>query len=70
MAEDLESTIETAAGSPAEVSAFGQTVKQQSIPDLIAADRYLQAKNARRKKTSGLRFVRLVPPGTVGEVDE
>lgn len=66
MAEDLEDRIEEAAAGPASVSSDGHTVNQQPLSELIAADRYLQAKNASSKRTSGLRFVRLLPPGTVG----
>lgn len=49
----------------AESEGDGHRVKAQPIPDLIEADKYVAAKNAAAQKTFGLRFVRLVPPGTV-----
>jgi hypothetical protein len=39
-------------------------VKQHSLPDQIAADRYLEGKKAARKKGLGMATKKLVPPGT------
>ena len=39
-------------------------MKQHSLPDQIAADRYLEGKKASRKKGLGIGLKKLVPPGT------
>jgi len=38
-------------------------VKQHSLADQIAADRYLQSKKATKKKGLGVTVKKLVPPG-------
>jgi hypothetical protein len=37
---------------------------QHSLPDQIAADRYLASKAATKKKGLGIKTAKLVPPGT------
>jgi len=39
-------------------------VQQHSLPEQIAADRYLQSKQAARRKGLGIATKKLVPPGT------
>lgn len=59
--------IETAASNPkAATSPEGMSATAHSLPDLIAADKYLRAKAATREKRSGVRFAKIVPPGTAG----
>ena len=43
---DLTDDIEDNAGKPRAVTVDGQTVEQQSLPDQIAADKYLKAATA------------------------
>jgi len=62
---DLESVIADAAAGPRRVKGDAGEVEQQPLPDLIAADKYLHQRDAAGKKTSGVRFAKLVPPGTV-----
>jgi hypothetical protein len=38
-------------------------MEQHKLSDQIAADRYLNSKDAAKSKTRGLRFTKLVPPG-------
>jgi len=38
-------------------------MQQHSIPDQIAADRYLASKKAARSKGIGIRLTKVVPPG-------
>ncbi len=64
MAEDLQDTIQENAAGPAKVSGDAGSVEQHSLADQIAADRYLAAKDAAKKKRRGLRFNKIVPPGT------
>jgi len=62
MAEDLDSTIRQNAAGLKQASADGVNVQQHSLPDQIAADRYLASKEA-VKKGLGVRLKKLVPPG-------
>lgn len=55
--------LNLALGGPAEVSGDAGSVKQHSLSDLIAADKYLAARCATTKARRGLRFTKLVPPG-------
>ncbi|MBI1373649.1 MAG: hypothetical protein GC159_13045 [Phycisphaera sp.] len=63
MAEDLKDSIRENAEAPAEAAADGQHVKQHPLPDQIEADRYLESKQAARKKGLGIKLVKLSPPG-------
>jgi hypothetical protein len=64
MAEDLENTILENAQGPAKASGDSGSMEQHSLPDQIAADRYLESKKAARGKGFGIRLKKLVPPGT------
>lgn len=62
----VEQALIDAAQAPASSSVGAESVTEHSIDDLIKADRYLAQKGAATTtKTSGLRFVKLVPPGAV-----
>jgi hypothetical protein len=61
--EDLDRAIRDGATGPAKVSSDGVTVEQPRLPDLIAADKYLSAKGAMRKRNFGLRRARIIPSG-------
>lgn len=54
-----------AASEAKQVTVDGVTMVQHSLPDLIAADRYLKGQAAARSPSRGLRFTKLVRPGTV-----
>ena len=64
MAEDLSDTIEENANGPAKASGDAGSMEQHSLPDQIAADRYLESKKAARRKGLGIQLKKLVPPGT------
>lgn len=51
------------AAGPAEVETDAGRVKQHSLADQIAADKYLAGKSAVASPSRGLRITRLVPPG-------
>lgn len=51
---------------PRSAAADGISTSSHSLPDLIAAEKYQAAKAAGRKSHRGLRFSKLVPPGTIG----
>jgi hypothetical protein len=63
MSENLDDTIRTNAQGPAKASADSTSMEQHSLPDQIAADRYLQSKQAVRGKRLGLKLLKIVPPG-------
>ena len=68
MTEELDDTILENAQGPAEGRGDSFSMKQHPLPDQIKADKYLAGKGAladRTKKTMGVRFVQLVPPGGV-----
>lgn len=62
---DLSDTIESAAGGPQTVSVDGLTTTQRSIPDLVQADQYLNARDAAAQPHRGLRFTRILAPNAV-----
>ena len=62
--QPLDDAIRENAQGPAEARGDSSSVKQHSLKDQIEADRYLGAKQAAQSKTRGLKFNKLVPPGT------
>lgn len=67
MANDaLDTTVADLAANPLKVETDGLLVMEHPIPDVITADKYLQAKNAAVNKGRGLRFTKLIPPGPIG----
>jgi len=61
---DLTDTIESVASNPAEAqNAAGERVKAHDLTDLIKADQYLKQSEGVERKSRGLRFTKLVPPG-------
>jgi hypothetical protein len=65
VAEDLSDNIRDSAAQPAEASVDGQSAKQHSLRDQIAADRYLESRQASRRKGLSIKILRLRPPGAV-----
>ncbi len=57
------SVVQAVAG-PRSASSDGQSVESHPLPDLIAAEKYLASKRAACNPARGLRFTRLVPPGS------
>lgn len=64
MADDLEQSIRENAQQPAKTSVDSVNVEQHSLADQIEADRYLKSREAMRSKRLGLRFTKIVPPGS------
>jgi len=58
-----EALRENAAG-PASVESDGVKVRQLGLREQIEADRYLAGREAVRRPRRGLRFGKIVPPGT------
>ncbi len=65
MAEDLDNAIRDNASGPAKASADGVSVERHSLPDQIAADKYLSQKQAGRNPAKSLVRMKIIPPGAV-----
>jgi hypothetical protein len=65
MTDDLTETIEDNAAGPKQATADGVTVQQHSLPDQIAADKYLANKAASANPARAFTRVKIVPPGAV-----
>ena len=66
MTDDLTSTIQQNAQAPRQASVDGVNVQQHSLPDQIAADKYLAAKKAAAMNPAkAFTRVKIVPPGAV-----
>lgn len=63
MPDDLSERIAEIAAGPAEVQGDQGRVKQQSIQDVIAADRYAKAQEGVSKNNFGMRRRKIVNPG-------
>ena len=64
VADDLKDTIRENAEGPAKATGDAGSIEQHKLSDQIEADKYLASKEAAKSKKRGLRFNKLVPPGT------
>ncbi len=62
---NLEQAIRDNAAGPAKAAGDSGSVEQHSLKDQIEADRYLASKNAAKKPGLGIKFAKIVPPGSV-----
>ena len=60
-----EQAIEQNAQGPKKAQGDAGSVEQHSLPDQIAADRYLASKRAVKSKGKGIIISKLIPPGAV-----
>ena len=65
MADELEQNICDNAAGPKRVKGDSAEMEQHSLPDQIAADKYLAAKEARKNPAKAFTRAKIVPPGTV-----
>jgi len=63
MADDVKDAIEKNAQGPQSAKGDVGEVRQHSLKDQVAADRYLASREAGEKPTQALRFTKLSPPG-------
>ncbi len=63
MADDLQDSIRENAAGPKRAKGDSAEVEQHSLPDQIAADKYLASKQASRKKGLGIALKKISPPG-------
>ena len=64
MAGSIDDKIRENAEGPAKASGDAGSIEQHKLTEQIEADRYLCSKEAAKSKNRGLRFNKLVPPGT------
>ena len=64
MTEDLDNTIQENASGPRKASGDAGSVEQHSLADQIAADKYLQSKQAVATKGLGIKLLQICPGGT------
>ena len=64
MSDELRDKIAETATGPKRVRTDAGEVEAQDLTSMIEADKYLSAKAAAQTKTRGLRFNKLLPPGT------
>ncbi len=64
---NLDDAISENAAGPAKALVDGQSVEQHPLPQVIKADRYRESKKASRKPGIGIKFAKLVPPGTADD---
>lgn len=63
MSDDLSDKIEEAANEPKSAASDGQSATNRDLRELIEADEYLAGKRAAKKRTLGIRFSKIIPPG-------
>jgi hypothetical protein len=64
MPDELEQSIRENAQQPVKASGDSGSVEQHSLSEQIEADRYLQEKRAMKSRRLGLRFTKIIPPGS------
>jgi hypothetical protein len=60
----IEDAIRENVAGPKRAQGDSGSVEQHSISEQIEADRYLASKDAVKNPTKGVRFTKLVPPGS------
>jgi hypothetical protein len=60
---EIDESIKDNAVGPKSAESDGHKVEQHSIKEQIEADRYLNSKQAMKKKGWGLRIGKMIPPG-------
>lgn len=64
MSDELEEQLKEHAKRPAKVAGDAGSVEQHPLRDQIELDRYLNSKNAAKRKGLGIRITKIIPPGT------
>ena len=65
MADEVSDALKNAAQQPKRVRTDAGEVEAHDLEQQIAADKYLAAKAAASAPGRGLRFNKLIPPGTI-----
>jgi len=64
-APNLDQAIRDNVSQPAKASVDGQSVEQQPLKDQLEVVRFFASKDAARKPGLGIKFAKIVPPGSV-----
>ena len=64
MTDNLDNTIRDSVSQPKRASGDAGSVEQHSLPDQIAADKYLESRKATRAKGLGIKLAKISPGGT------
>jgi len=64
LADSIDNAIKDSAAGPKRASGDSGSVEQHSLPDQIAADKYLESKKASRSKGLGIKLAKISPGGT------
>ena len=64
MSDTLRDQIETTAANPLRVRTDAGEVESHDLVKMVEADKYLSAAKAAKTTNRGLRFTRIVPPGS------
>lgn len=65
MSDEVSNKLAEAAVGPKRVRTDAGEVEAHDLEQIIEADKYLAAKSATASKTRGLRFNKIIPPGTI-----
>ena len=65
MAQPLDDKIRENAEGPKKASGDSGSIEQHDLKDQVEADRYLNSKDAVKKKGLGIKITRAIPHGTV-----
>lgn len=65
MSDEVSDALKSAAQQPKRVRTDAGEVEAHDLEQQIAADKYLAAKKASGNAHRGLRFSRIIPPGTI-----
>lgn len=65
MGDEVRDAIESTATGPKRVRTDAGEVESQDISKQIEADKYLSARAAASTKNRGLRFNKIIPPGSI-----
>jgi hypothetical protein len=65
MSDEVSNKLAEAAVGPKRVRTDAGEVEAHDLVDIIEADKHLAAKAAASSKSRGLRFNRIIPPGTI-----
>lgn len=60
-----DEALREAATQPAKVSVDGQSVEQHPLKDRLEFERFVASKEAAKKPGLGIKFAKIVPPGSV-----
>lgn len=65
MSDEVSDALKAAAQQPRRVRTDAGEVEAHDLDQQIAADKYLASKAAASQANRGLRFNKLIPPGTI-----